>query len=123
MRSRRWRGIQSGLPESAHGSPELVKHASLVQVDGMSRNTAAAPAESSAASAAPGRPVVLGKVLRYRQLGGGYSLLPPARSLVERSCGSGGCGGVALAPAVRPARSHSEVPWSGRLVRRLVGVS
>jgi hypothetical protein len=42
------------------------------------------PAESSAASAAPGRPVVHGKVLRYRQLGGG-SLLPPARSPVERS--------------------------------------
>ena len=39
MRSRRWRSIQSGLPESAHGSPELVKHASLVEVDGMSRNT------------------------------------------------------------------------------------
>ena len=39
MRSRRWCSIQSGLPESAHGSPELVKHASLVEVDGMSRNT------------------------------------------------------------------------------------
>ena len=39
MRSRRWRSIQSGLPESAHGSPELVKHASLVEVDGMSRNS------------------------------------------------------------------------------------
>ena len=38
MRSRLWRSIQSGLPESAHGSPELVKHASLVEVDGMSRN-------------------------------------------------------------------------------------
>ena len=38
MRSRRWRSIQSGLPESAHDSPELVKHASLVEVDGMSRN-------------------------------------------------------------------------------------
>jgi hypothetical protein len=38
MRSRRWRSIQWGLPESAHGSPELVKHASLVEVDGMSRN-------------------------------------------------------------------------------------
>jgi hypothetical protein len=37
--SRRWRSIQSGLPESAHESPELVKHASLVEVDGMSRNT------------------------------------------------------------------------------------
>jgi hypothetical protein len=39
MRSRRWRSFQSGLPESAHGSPELVKHASLVEVGGMSRNT------------------------------------------------------------------------------------
>ncbi len=39
MRSRRWRSIQSGLPESAHGSPELVKHASLVEVDGMSHNS------------------------------------------------------------------------------------
>ena len=39
MRSRRWRSIQSGLPESAHGSPELVKHALLIEVDGMSRNT------------------------------------------------------------------------------------
>ena len=38
MRSRRWRSIQSGLPESAHGSPELVKHASPVEVDDMSRN-------------------------------------------------------------------------------------
>ena len=26
------------VPESAHGNPELVKHASLVEVDGMSRN-------------------------------------------------------------------------------------
>ncbi len=39
MRSRLWRSIQSGLPESAHDSPELVKHASLVEVDGMSRNS------------------------------------------------------------------------------------
>ena len=39
MRSRRWHSIQSGLPESAHGSPEQVKHALLVEVDGMSRNT------------------------------------------------------------------------------------
>ena len=39
MRSHRWRSIQSGLPESAHGSPELVKHALLVEVDGMSRNS------------------------------------------------------------------------------------
>ncbi len=38
MRSRRWRSIQSGLPKSAHDSPELVKHASLVEVDGMSSN-------------------------------------------------------------------------------------
>ncbi len=38
MRSRRWRSIQSGLPESANGSPKLVKHASLVEVDGMSRD-------------------------------------------------------------------------------------
>ncbi len=37
--SRRWCNIQSGLPESAHGSPKLVKHALLVKVDGMSRNT------------------------------------------------------------------------------------
>ncbi len=43
MRSRRWRSIQSGLPESAHGSPELVKHASLVEVEGMGRNTAFPP--------------------------------------------------------------------------------
>ena len=43
----------------------------------------AAQAESTAASAAPGRPVVLGKVPRYRQLGGGYLLLPPARSLSQ----------------------------------------
>jgi hypothetical protein len=52
MCSRRWRSIQLGLPES-HGSPELVKHASLVEVDGMSRNTplgglvGAAPLQSS----------------------------------------------------------------------------
>ena len=39
MRSHRWRSIQSGLPESAHGSPELVKHALLVEADGMSCNT------------------------------------------------------------------------------------
>ncbi len=39
MRNRRWHSIQSGLPESAHGSPELVKHASLVEVDSMSCNT------------------------------------------------------------------------------------
>ncbi len=43
----------------------------------------AAQAESSSASAAPGRPVVLAKVLRYRQLGSGYLLLPSARSLVK----------------------------------------
>ncbi len=43
MRSPRWRSIQSGLPESAHGSPELVKHASLVEVDGMSRNRLTVP--------------------------------------------------------------------------------
>ena len=41
MRSHRWRSVQSGLPESAHGSPELLKHALLVEVDGMSRNRAA----------------------------------------------------------------------------------
>ncbi len=34
-----WRIIQSGFPESAHGSPELVKHALLVEVDGISRNS------------------------------------------------------------------------------------
>jgi hypothetical protein len=45
-------------------------------------NGTAAPAESTAASAASG-PVVLGKVLWYRQLGGGYSLLPSALSPVE----------------------------------------
>jgi hypothetical protein len=39
MRSRRWRSIQSGLPESAHGSPELVKDPLFVEVDGMSRST------------------------------------------------------------------------------------
>ena len=38
MHSHRWRSIQSGLPESAHGSPELVKHAQLIEVDGMSCN-------------------------------------------------------------------------------------
>jgi hypothetical protein len=38
MCSRRWRRIQSGLPESAHGSPELIKYALLEEVDGMSRN-------------------------------------------------------------------------------------
>ena len=38
MRSHRWRSVQSGLPESAHGCPELVKHALLVEADGMSRN-------------------------------------------------------------------------------------
>ncbi len=27
------------FPESAHGSPELVEHASLIEVDGMSSNT------------------------------------------------------------------------------------
>jgi hypothetical protein len=45
MHSRRWRSIQSGLPESAHGSPELVKHALLrvVKVDGTSRNTPQPP--------------------------------------------------------------------------------
>ena len=35
MRSHRWRGVQSGLPESAHGFPELVKHALLVEANGM----------------------------------------------------------------------------------------
>ncbi len=50
MRSRRWRSIQSGLLESAHGSPELVKHALLVEVDGMSRNTADAAADSAGAA-------------------------------------------------------------------------
>jgi hypothetical protein len=39
MRSHRWRSIQSCLPESADGSPELVKYALLVEVDGMRRNT------------------------------------------------------------------------------------
>ena len=38
MRSHRWRSVQSGLPESAHGCPKLVKHALLVEADGMSRN-------------------------------------------------------------------------------------
>ena len=38
MRSHLWRSVQSGLPESAHGSPELVKHTLLVEVDGMSSN-------------------------------------------------------------------------------------
>ena len=38
MRSHRWRSVQSGLPESALGCPELVKHTLLVEVDGMSRN-------------------------------------------------------------------------------------
>ena len=38
MRSRRLRRVQLGLPESTHGSPELVKHALLVEVDGMSCN-------------------------------------------------------------------------------------
>ena len=39
MRSHRWRSVQSGLPESAHGCPELVKHALLVEANGMCRNT------------------------------------------------------------------------------------
>jgi hypothetical protein len=39
MRSHLWRSIQLGLPESVHGCPELVKHALLVEVDGMSYNT------------------------------------------------------------------------------------
>ena len=39
MRSHRWRSGQSGLPESAHGCPELVKHALLVEANGMCRNT------------------------------------------------------------------------------------
>ena len=43
MRSHRWRSVQSGLPESAHGCPELVKHALLVEADGMSRNREIAP--------------------------------------------------------------------------------
>jgi hypothetical protein len=45
----------------------------------------AAQAESTAAFAAPCRPVVLGKVLRYRQLCGGFKiqLLPPASSPVN----------------------------------------
>ena len=38
MRSRQWRSIQSGLPESAQGSPKLVKHTLLAEVDGMSSN-------------------------------------------------------------------------------------
>jgi hypothetical protein len=46
MGSRRWRSIQSGIPESAHGSPELVKHALLVEVDGMSCNTPNGPSQS-----------------------------------------------------------------------------
>ena len=39
MHSHLWRSIQSGLPESAHGSPELVKHALLVEANGVCRNT------------------------------------------------------------------------------------
>jgi hypothetical protein len=38
MRYRRWRSIQSGLPELAHGSPEQVKHALLIEVDGVNCN-------------------------------------------------------------------------------------
>ncbi len=38
MRSRQWHSIQSGLPESAHGSHGLVKHAPHLKVVGMSRN-------------------------------------------------------------------------------------
>ena len=43
--------LYSGLPESAHGNSELVKHASLVEVDGMSRNTG----QYSSTGAVPGR--------------------------------------------------------------------
>ncbi len=42
-----------------------------------------APAESTAASAAPGWPVVLGMVLLYQQLFGGVQLLPLASSPVN----------------------------------------
>ncbi len=57
MRSRRWRSIQSGLPESAYGSPKLVKHALFVEVDGMSRNKLISEYAPLQTSAKPSRPV------------------------------------------------------------------
>ncbi len=70
MRSRRRRSIQSGLPESAHGSPELVKHALLVEVDGMSRKSKWSGSESRASDRRVG-PLPSGRVVvssAYRRL-------------------------------------------------------
>ena len=51
MRSHRWRSVQSGLPESAHGCPELVKHALFVEANGMCRNRCDAYKPTSARNA------------------------------------------------------------------------
>ena len=55
MRSHRWRSVQSGLPESAHGCPELVKHALLVEANGMCRNMADTAADPRLHTAADPR--------------------------------------------------------------------
>ena len=65
MRSRRWRGIQSGLPESAHGSPELVKHALLVEANGMCRNRPLGRAGPCQAPFSPPPPLPLPKPVSY----------------------------------------------------------
>ncbi len=66
----------------------------------------AALAELTAVSAAPGRPVVLGKVLRYLQLGGGFSLLRPARSLVNCHEAPADAGALPMLQQPGPARSQ-----------------
>jgi hypothetical protein len=66
-----------------------------------------APAESTKASAAPGRPVVLGKVLRYRQLCGGFPLLPLARtSPANGPAAPADAAALPMLQQPRPARSH-----------------
>ncbi len=65
-----------------------------------------APAESTAASAAPGRPIVPGKVLRYRQLGGGFPMLRPASSPVNGPAAPADVAALPMLQQPLPARSH-----------------
>ncbi len=66
----------------------------------------AAPAGSTAALPAPGRTVILGKVLQYLQLCGCFPLLPPASSPVNGPATQADA--VALPMLQQPllARSH-----------------
>ena len=65
MRSHRWRSVQSGLPESAHGCPELVKHAFLVEANGMCRNRPLGRAGPCQAPFSPPPPPPLPKPVSY----------------------------------------------------------